>query len=105
MLLLKALASLYCSSWLASGEFRVASLQLGQAFALRCSASARNPARLIFTMIDLVMFIIFSRLIHSIEHPIDHNTSNRNIKPDGESNAGQPHVFGKIIFNTMIGSN
>jgi len=105
MLLLKALASLNCSSWLASGEFRVASLQLGQAFALRCNARARNPARLIFTMIDLLMFIMFSRLIHSIEHPIDYNTSNRNIKPDGESDAGKPHVFGKIIFNAMISGN
>ena len=105
MLLLKALASLYCSSWLASGEFRVASLQLGQAFALRCNARARKPARLIFTMIDLLMFIIITRLMHSIEHPIDYNTSNRNIQPDWESNAGKPHVFGKIICNAMISGN
>ena len=105
MLLLKALASLYCSSWLASGEFRVASLQFGQAFALRCNARARKPARLIFTIIDLLMFMVFSPLVHSIEHPIDHNTSNRNIKPDGESDTGKPHVFGKIIFNAMIRGN
>ena len=75
MLLLKALASLYCSAWLASGEFRVASLQLGQAFAFRCNARARNPAKLIFTIIDLLMFMVFSPLVNSIEHPIDHNTS------------------------------
>jgi len=58
MLLLKALASLYCSSWLASGEFRVASLQLGQAFAFSCEAKKRKHAKVIFIKIELLMITL-----------------------------------------------